>query len=556
MLASDSDMCTGETISKFENKDENVEELEARFDIRSLDPGLQKLYLTLTKKDNHTRDYALTTIFNIRTAIELHRAWHVSLFTNRLLEKVKAKYGLTMNWHLGVFRMTFLVDGGRYQLQRRVPYDYDSQNQDLFMKIAWGLCEKDFNVDEALILQDKIINEWVLKETYTKRITKFLREFPGRLILYPALSSTCAVIFFGGDWEDAGVAAITGLATGISTLFIEILGRRRKRNYGILVDIAAGLLTGLIGTLFYRFNGKTTCLSSVFLGTLYWFFYGTAFVVGLLEIVAGQVETGVTRFMAVTIKTFVLSMSTVIGMDIIVQQPANEWQYQKTNNCGQIDLDVHWWRIPLYLACSAAALGQYRVRFIEYWRGLIVQLVGYEVQYQVMKSSVKKYNNLQYDHTHIITANIAGACSAVVTAFFIAKISNYMDTRYYEKMNYFNGSKDKEENTVIYKEPLNKWSIFMPALYQLVPGSVIANLWFSVIFPPTKDSDDATNVLGDLMISSLSLSMGLIGGFLVNSIYEDHFGEKSYSLVDMIAQNISEGEAIEFVDEDDEEESN
>ena len=546
-------MCESKVTPNF--IDENIEEWEARFDVKSLDPGLQKLYLSLTTKDHHTREYALTVIFNIRTAIELHRAWHVSLFTNRLMEKVKAKFGLSMNWHLGVFRMSFLIDGGRYHLQRRVPYDYDSQNQDLFMKLAWGLCNKDFIVDEALTLQDKIINEGVLKETHTRCITKFLREFPGRLILYPALSSTCAVIFFGGDWKDAGVAAVTGLATGISTLFIEILGRKRKRNYGILVDIAAGLLTGLIGALFYRINGKTTCLSSVFLGTLYWFFYGTAFVVGLLEIVAGQVETGVTRFMAVTIKTFVLSMSTVIGMDIIIQEPASEWEYQRTNNCGLIDLDVHWWRIPLYLACSAAALGQYRVRFIEYWRGLIVQLVGYEIQYQVMNASVNRYNNLKYDHTHLITANIAGACSAVVTAFVIAKISNYFDKMYYEKMNSFDGSPNKAENTVIHKEPLNKWSIFMPALYQLVPGSVIANLWFSVIFPPTKDADDASNVLGDLMISSLSLGMGLIMGFFINSLFEDQFGEKSYSLVDMIAQTISEGEAIEFVDEMDDEEA-
>jgi len=29
------------------------------------------------------------------------------------------------------------------------------------------------------------------------------------------------------------------------------------------------------------------------MGTLYWFFYGTAFVIGLLEIIAGELETGV-----------------------------------------------------------------------------------------------------------------------------------------------------------------------------------------------------------------------------------------------------------------------
>ncbi len=29
------------------------------------------------------------------------------------------------------------------------------------------------------------------------------------------------------------------------------------------------------------------CLSAVYLGTLYWFFYGAAFVIGILEIIAG-----------------------------------------------------------------------------------------------------------------------------------------------------------------------------------------------------------------------------------------------------------------------------
>jgi hypothetical protein len=57
--------------------------------------------------------------------------------------------------------------------------------------------------------------------------------------------------------------------------------------------------TGVIGGLWMEHvNG--ICLPAVFLGTLYWFFYGTAFVIGLLEIIAGELETGVTRFVAVS----------------------------------------------------------------------------------------------------------------------------------------------------------------------------------------------------------------------------------------------------------------
>lgn len=57
--------------------------------------------------------------------------------------------------------------------------------------------------------------------------------------------------------------------------------------------------TGIIGGLWYKFVDPC-CLNAVFLGTLYWFFYGTAFVIGILEIIAGELETGVTRFIAVS----------------------------------------------------------------------------------------------------------------------------------------------------------------------------------------------------------------------------------------------------------------
>lgn len=58
------------------------------------------------------------------------------------------------------------------------------------------------------------------------------------------------------------------------------------------------------------------------------------------------------------------------------------WNEQQ-GQCGLIDLREVWWRIPLYLFCSATVLGQYRFPVRHYWRGLIVQLAAYEVQYEV-----------------------------------------------------------------------------------------------------------------------------------------------------------------------------
>jgi hypothetical protein len=66
----------------------------------------------------------------------------------------------------------------------------------------------------------------------------------------------------------------------------------------VVLDTLVGMSTGIIGSLFYRYTDQSQCLASIFLGTMYWFFYGTAFVIGLLEVVSGELETGVTRFIA------------------------------------------------------------------------------------------------------------------------------------------------------------------------------------------------------------------------------------------------------------------
>ena len=111
------------------------------------------------------------------------------------------------------------------------------------------------------------------------------------------------------------------------------------------------------------------------MGTLYWFFYGTAFVIGLLEIIAGELETGVTRFIAVSVKTFVLCLGASFGMMLGLSDPGAELLGNQTTlngthdkwlaqaeNCGpgghDLNLDEVWWRIPLYLLCSA----RYRLR--------------------------------------------------------------------------------------------------------------------------------------------------------------------------------------------------
>jgi hypothetical protein len=400
------------------------------------------------------------------------------------------------------------------------------------------------------------------------------------------LVATCTVIFFGGDWFDSGVAAICGLVAGLVEYFMVYLGGNAK----ILIDVLVGTSTGAIAGLFYRYLGQRTCLPAIFLGTLYWFFYGTAFVLGILEIISGELETGVVRFMAVAVKTFVLTLGTTFGMQLTLENSLDAWQDQN-GNCGTIDLDAQWWRIPLYLLCSACALGQYRFPIVDYWRGLVVQLVGYEVQYQLFNYFAEKHTQ---DFLDTAAANVCGAVAAVVAASILSEIigtlSYYYNARVLQRekgefnafgefmfsLNVFYvrfsnwlgfGKKNdviflnmteklkaqsvelsdpnhvrsqivlttEEEDVlleaVVGAEDLNIWALLMPTVYQLVPGSLIAKLWFNAIFPPPLDIETIpiegteytyTSVTPDqlqgavfqnLMVVAASLAIGLLLGF-------------------------------------------
>jgi len=94
----------------------------------------------------------------------------------------------------------------------------------------------------------------------------------------------------------------------------------------------------------------------------------------------------VTRFVGVTLKTFVLSLGASVGLLLAFagQQAwaANAW-YASSSSCDGSFVDGAWWRLLVYLGNCIFVLGQYRLPIAHYWRALIVQLVAYEVQYQV-----------------------------------------------------------------------------------------------------------------------------------------------------------------------------
>jgi hypothetical protein len=238
-----------------------------KFNVDRLPADLRRVYDRL--EDMFGEEYALTVAFTIRTAVELHRAWHMSLMTANVLQQLKEKFNLRISWSLGVIDLNFRIEDGLYELHRRVPFDYDSEFQNMYFKTAVALVEGNIGVHDALIFQKEL-----KKGKHTCPSGLFLRNNPGRLILYPFQAATCSIIFFQGDLRDAGVSAVCGFTAGLIEWALS--SKRVFSNINeskTLIDCLVGLSTGVIGGLFFKYasNGDEYCLRAVFLGTLYWY---------------------------------------------------------------------------------------------------------------------------------------------------------------------------------------------------------------------------------------------------------------------------------------------
>ena len=104
----------------------------------------------------------------------------MTLLTSKILQQIKDKKNIRTTWELGVIKLKFRVEDGGYELHRKVPYDYDSEFQDLYTKIAVAFLDGHIDIHQALIFQTE-----TKRGRHTAKSGLFLREFPGRLVLYP-----------------------------------------------------------------------------------------------------------------------------------------------------------------------------------------------------------------------------------------------------------------------------------------------------------------------------------------------------------------------------------
>ena len=197
------------------------------FDVNHLPLDLQRVVADLTEK--YDRAYALRVAFTIRTAVELHRGWHMTLLTSKIMQQLKDRFDLRLTWKLGVLRLEFRLDEGNHDLSRKVPYDYDSEFQDKYTRIAEALMAGHIDVERALQYQVE-----VKRGDHTACSGRFFRAPPGRLVIYPLLANTYVLcgnhrvdldarrrVWRGGaglsPFDHTGAASFSSAATGATS---------------------------------------------------------------------------------------------------------------------------------------------------------------------------------------------------------------------------------------------------------------------------------------------------------------------------------------------------
>lgn len=84
----------------------HVQLSERKFDVNTLPPDMLRVYQHLEKQFGD--EYALLVMVTMRTAIEMHRAWNMTLLSSNTLQRIKDEFGLRMTWGKIILLMSMI----------------------------------------------------------------------------------------------------------------------------------------------------------------------------------------------------------------------------------------------------------------------------------------------------------------------------------------------------------------------------------------------------------------------------------------------------------------
>lgn len=304
---------------------------------------LRRLVKRLEDLEELTEDDILSILLIVRLGDSMLQAGYATFLTRSFVEELCQKLDQTdldMELELAATRWTY--QQGTVMTYHRLSYETDSHAMRALSRIALAVLEGKETVVEALH-KIKIVEN----EEFTG-FQKFYRNYPGNLITLPMVSSAGCILYFGGTLLDAGVCVITSIVAGFITYYCSLAPQTSN-----ISDILIAIVAAIISTVSVLLFDGYVCFPAQVLGVVIWFVPGFDFVLSFYEISHNLVQTGTSRFVLATLKSYILAFGLVLGLWIAGYGGARYQDIASTCNVDQRFVVDHVY-FPIFYTIVAA----------------------------------------------------------------------------------------------------------------------------------------------------------------------------------------------------------
>ena len=297
---------------------------------------------------------------NIAFIVTLINSLHASVYAT-FLSRSYAKE-LASKLRVEALGVSFTLDGVQWKWRRRrggvddvtashaihIRADFDLRAQHQLSRIGTMVANGSIGVEEGL--------KAILVKRADQRFEDLYRQPPGRPFAVALMALGTSTICFGGNLVDGIFALLEGLIAGFLGMFCS--------------EGFVALAISFYSILVVTDHPETTCFTSQVIGTLFWFYFGTAFIVALFEVASGQLRIGVLRLFFALVDSCRHAVGIAVAIVLGVKLLGQDVKELVIRDCNQMashadevrlslgGIQLH---IPLFLVLCVAVNSQLRV---------------------------------------------------------------------------------------------------------------------------------------------------------------------------------------------------
>lgn len=304
--------------------------------------------------DNEVSQLELENLCFIVTLIDrLHASVYATFLSRSFAKELAAKL------RVEALSVSFTLDGVQWKWRRRrggveevtashaIRADFDLKAQHQLSRVGTMVANGSIGVEEGL--------KAILAKTADQRFEQLYRQPPGRPFAVALMALGTTTICFGGNLVDGMFASLEGLIAGFLEMFCS--------------EGFVALAISFYSIMVVNDHPETTCFSSQVIGTLFWFYFGTAFIIALFEVASGQLRIGILRLFFALVDSFRhavgIAVAIVVGVMLLGQDVKDlvirDCNPMESHSDDRLSLGGIQLRVPLFLILCVAVNSQLRV---------------------------------------------------------------------------------------------------------------------------------------------------------------------------------------------------